>query len=211
MCLELISPSKVRMATTEMHSGTVFDLLNPVAEQVLVSDIAHHLAHICRFGGGTPRFYSVAEHSIMVMRYVEMRGGSPSDLLAALLHDGHEAYIGDVTTPVKEMLGARYIDLRDRLDGAIAEKFGIRLADFHSRLVREADQAMLATEAHYYMISGGEGEHWGGRLMEMTPFDLALNRPKMLSPNAAKDEFVYQYNKIIASQVAEGGAATYAM
>ena len=199
------------MATTEMHSGTVFDLVTPVAEQVNLMDIAHHLAHICRFGGGTPSFYSVAEHSIQVLKYVERKTLNPNIRLAALLHDAHEAYVGDIVTPVKEMLGHRYIALRDALDEVIATKFGLRMADFHSRVVREGDQAMLAVEAHYMMSSAGEGEHWGGRLMELSAFDLALNRPRGMNSGKAKAEFIGQYNKVIASKVADGGAATYAM
>jgi hypothetical protein len=41
-------------------------------------------------------FYSVAQHSVIVSRVVEERGGDVEDIFAALMHDAGEAYLGDM-------------------------------------------------------------------------------------------------------------------
>lgn len=74
-------------------------LVNPFdlrIEEIDINDIAHHLSMICRWGGGTPGFYSVAEHSVRVAAKL------PDKLkLWGLLHDAAEAYLGDHVRPMK--------------------------------------------------------------------------------------------------------------
>ena len=47
-------------------SGIRFWPLLPNPDDILLADIAHALAHQCRFGGHASKFYSVAEHSVHV-------------------------------------------------------------------------------------------------------------------------------------------------
>ena len=63
-------------------SGLRFWPLDPNPEKILIDDIAHALAHQCRFGGHASRFYSVAEHSVHVSRLC-----LPEHALWGLLHD----------------------------------------------------------------------------------------------------------------------------
>ena len=49
----------------ETFTGLMFDIVDPTSE-VRIEDIAHGLAHICRFGGQCRGHFSVAEHSINV-------------------------------------------------------------------------------------------------------------------------------------------------
>lgn len=65
-------------------------------EDVRIEDIAHHLALINRFNGGTPKPISVAQHSVLVSRLLP-----DEHALAGLLHDASEAYLGDVTKWLK--------------------------------------------------------------------------------------------------------------
>lgn len=60
-------------------------------------------------------YYSVAEHCCLVHDLVaaERLGGKWA--AAALLHDGHEAYLGDVVTPLKALLGPAYAQLAARM------------------------------------------------------------------------------------------------
>lgn len=88
------------MAAILTHSGRMVDLLDVKPEDIHFDDIAHSLAQTCRFVGHTKRHYSVAEHSINVARLL------PEPIkIYGLLHDAHEAYIGDISTPLKRTLG----------------------------------------------------------------------------------------------------------
>jgi len=94
-------PLDQRAGGIRMHSGRIVFPLHLKSDQVLITDIAHHLSHICRFAGATDSFYSVAEHSVRVLRYV----GRNRFLYIrrwALMHDAAEAYLGDVPASYKD-------------------------------------------------------------------------------------------------------------
>ena len=87
------------MSTMLTRGGRMVDLLNVKPEDIDLADIAWALAHTCRFMGHPRRHYSVAEHSINVARLL------PEPIkIYGLLHDAHEAYIGDISTPTKRAL-----------------------------------------------------------------------------------------------------------
>lgn len=126
------------------HAGKHFDLTDPQPEMVDALDIAHGLANCCRFAGQSNWFYSVAQHSVLVSEIV------PHEFaLEALLHDAAEAYIGDITKPLKRLL-PDYRAIERRVDAAIRAAFD--LPDHHSREVGEADLILLATERRDLMI-----------------------------------------------------------
>src|ERR1035441_7448066 len=77
-------------------SGLRFWPLDPDPDKILIEDIAHALAHQCRFGGHASKFYSVAEHSVHVSKLC-----APKDALWGLLHDASEAYCGAVWAPAR--------------------------------------------------------------------------------------------------------------
>jgi hypothetical protein len=105
-----------------LHGGGAFDLTAQGAVSVDFGAVFTHLARINRFNGATSRPVSVLEHSLAVASIL------PDHLrLAGLLHDAHEALIGDIAVPVQEMLeadlpgfGRSLQALRDRLDLVIA-------------------------------------------------------------------------------------------
>ena len=83
----------------ETISGKRVDLFSPDPSQIDIYDIAHQLSQINRFNGATKVPYSVAQHSLYVSMLV------PEHLqLDALLHDAHEAYMGDINTPLKQYI-----------------------------------------------------------------------------------------------------------
>ncbi|WP_312299152.1 phosphohydrolase [Stutzerimonas nitrititolerans] len=120
------------------RTGQRFDLLQPRASQIAVLDIAHALAHLCRFNGHASRHYSVAQHSLLVASIVP-----PEHQLAALLHDATEAYVGDMVRPLKQVM-PEYQQIEQRIWLAICERFDI--APELPECVREADMIALATE-----------------------------------------------------------------
>lgn len=182
--------------TNECYTGTFINLLTPDPDDIHIMDISTHLSRMCRFGGAPFEFYSVAEHSVLVSYLLEYDRHEPLIQLYGLLHDAHEAYIGDITTPVKRLLGASYPSLRDGMDVAIANRFALP-KDFSSYVpIHEADLKMLAIEVHHLMVSAGEGEHWG-RLPKADATELVNLRPKCYAPNAAKKQFLERYNQLV--------------
>ena len=122
----------------QTQSGVAYWPLSPRAEDVRISDIAHALSHLCRFGGHCSRFYSVAEHSVLVSRVVP-----PSCAMQALLHDATEAYMVDVPRPLKKFL-SNYEEIEDRNWRVIAEHFGVPY-EMHPS-VKYADNTVLLAE-----------------------------------------------------------------
>lgn len=100
-----------------LASGALFDIMDPEGSDFTLQDIAHGLGRVCRFAGHTNRFYSVAEHCVQVARFVPVEHAR-----AALLHDASEAFIGDVTRPLKALL-PDYREIEARIEDAIATRF----------------------------------------------------------------------------------------
>jgi hypothetical protein len=128
-------------------SGVRFWPLAPDPAKILIDDIAHALAHQCRFGGHASKFYSVAEHSVHVSQLC-----LPEHALWGLLHDASEAYLVDVPRPLKQLPEfAAYREAERRLQRAVAVRFG--LPPDQPASVTEADDTMLWIEAHSLLDS----------------------------------------------------------
>lgn len=108
------------------------DLIDP-------RDIAHALSQVCRYGGHTRRFYSVAEHGVLISRAVP-----EEDRPWGLMHDAAEAYLGDMVRPVKIGL-QEYRDLEGRVLLAIASRFGLNMFGY-PQTVKDADNRILLDE-----------------------------------------------------------------
>ena len=122
-------------------SGRTFDLADPRPADVHPADIAHALSHVCRFGGHVRTFYSVAQHCVLVSRLV------PADhALAGLLHDGAEAFVGDMVGPLKWRL-PEFEAVERRVAAAVARRFGLDSAALHAPEVVAADLQALGAEA----------------------------------------------------------------
>ena len=92
------------MSRIMTRSHKMFDPLSPEPELIDIADIAHALSMLCRANGHFASFYSVGQHSINCAVEARARGYSPKVQLACLLHDASEAYLSDVTRPVKQEL-----------------------------------------------------------------------------------------------------------
>lgn len=127
-------------------SGRRVTPLDLKPEMVEITDIAHALSRIGRFGGHAAGFISVAGHSISVMAMVAKHTDDPRMMLTALLHDASEAYIGDIVRPIKKhpLLADILHDAEERVHAVVAQVFGTYYP--HPELVVRADDERLAWE-----------------------------------------------------------------
>lgn len=163
----------------ETASGVKFELSDPDPDSVALCDITQALGKLCRYTGHTSHFYSVAEHSIHVASLVP-----PELRLAALLHDSAEAYIGDISTPLKMLLsetGPLLKVTENKILSAVCKKFGLNLTVEDCRAIHEADLRVLMAERRFFL--GRLDWGWGD---EIRPAAIKFLR---LDPDRAADTF----------------------
>lgn len=126
-------------ATIVTRGGRAFDLLRPRWQDVSILDVAYALSRLCRFCGHV-RFYSVAQHSVLVSRLC-----APGDALWGLLHDAAEAYVADVPGPLKQLPAlAGYRRVEASVQAAVSRRFGLPSSQPES--VRLADKRLALAE-----------------------------------------------------------------
>lgn len=131
------------MTWIQTYTGKAFYPLAPVIEDIDIIDIARSLSMQCRFNGHLDRFYSVAEHSVLLSDIVE-----PDYALWALLHDATEAYLCDLPRPLKEVI-PDYSHWEQQLMIAICDRFGLphqcpaQVKEFDARILMNERDAFL--------------------------------------------------------------------
>lgn len=147
------------MTWIQTYSGVKFDLLRPRAIDVRVVDVAHHLSLLCRWVGATRRFYSVAQHSVLVSQAV-----CEEFALHGLLHDAHEAYVGDLSMPLKDALrclGVPFESLEQPIIRAVNAAFDLKWTAAAREVVNRIDRRILVDEAELHL--GGALDRWSDR------------------------------------------------
>lgn len=134
-------------------SGRAVSLSDPDPSTISIRDIACSLSRMNRFNGATVLPVNVADHSLNVVRLMALRKAPPELQMLGLLHDAHEAYLGDIISPVRcEIAAHATFDvvqrIADRLDSAILKAFRVWHAASLGALawVRTADTAVFAAE-----------------------------------------------------------------
>lgn len=134
------------MSTITTYTKRRFDPLHPAEEAISEEDIAHALSLLCRAGGHFARFYSVGQHSINCAKEAAARGYTRRVTLGCLLHDASEAYLSDITRPVKAHL-PRYLEIEKGLQDAIYRKYLVKTpSEEELSLIREVDDTLLYHE-----------------------------------------------------------------
>lgn len=149
------------------YSGEIFKPLEPEVDRIHIEDIAHALANSCRFTGHVSKFYSTAQHSVCVSLLVP-----PELAFTGLLHDASEAYLSDISRPVKNQpeFGDVYRKFENRLEAAVAERFNL-VFPFPPE-IKWADLVMLRSEQRDLMptIFREEGEdYWPDTIEPWSP------------------------------------------
>jgi len=163
-----------------LQSGGWFDLLSPRTSDFTIEDIAHGLAHTCRYAGQADGFYSVAEHSLLVSEVAVGRE------FTALMHDAAEAFIGDVTRPLKQLL-PEYRKIEAAIETAIFERFDVIPT---CAAIKQADLSVLAAEQAQIMPSGTDA--WA----EESGVEPAPVRVLHMTPSEAKQRFLDRYEEL---------------
>jgi hypothetical protein len=177
----------------QTYTGKQYWPIDPRPEDVDILDIAHALSMLCRFGGHCLKFYSVAEHSVHIGRWLYDRYGAEV-ALCGLLHDATEAYVTDVPRPTKPYLTG-YKDIEARNWAEISWKFGLPLT--MPPQVKEADRRILTDEASQNMAPSDV--EWSATL---EPLGIEL---RYWSPERAKGAFIdcfRDYTFLIKREVA---------
>lgn len=141
----------------QTYTKGTYDFYYNNPDDINIVDIAHSLAQKPRFGGHLNYQFSIAQHSLMVAAVMERVGLSNGSkkypkkvLLQALMHDAHEAYIPDFTRPfdayLKEVCNFDVTPIKQQIDVAISERFGIDLINKHPD-IDKFDDYVMRTEA----------------------------------------------------------------
>lgn len=153
--------------------------LNPNIDDIDIEDISHALSLLCRANGHFKHFYSVGLHSLNCAYEAITRGYSKNIVLGALLHDASEAYLADITRPVKKHLH-KYLEIEEVLQNKVFEKWVPTLSEEERKLVFEIDDAIL-----YYEFTTLFGE----KIFDTVPKIISSPRFEYIDPQSVEEEF----------------------
>lgn len=160
--------------------------LEPKSEDIDIEDIAHALSLLCRANGHFKHFYSVGIHSLNCAYEAQARGYSQNVVLGCLIHDGSEAYLADITRPVKKHLH-KYLEIEDVLQSKIFEKWIPTLTVEEKNQVFEIDDAIL-----YYEFTTLFGE----KIFDCVPELKSEPRFEYVEFSKIENEFLELFNKL---------------
>ena len=158
-----------------------------------IEEIAHHLSHICRWNGALHSFYSVAEHSWILANYFKELD---EEELAryALLHDAHEAFVGDMSRGVRLSIDPTgYKRLCSNIQYGIQKQFGLQHSQETTPVaVQNADNSILYNEKEQGIV--------GGENIDLLSGDrgprLDIGRITFMSPKRAKSAFLVMFHRL---------------
>jgi uncharacterized protein len=163
-------------------TGIKINPIDPDVESINIKDIARALSNCCRFGGHVRKFYSIAQHSVIVSHLCD-----PEDAMDALLHDASEAYLGDMVRPLKYSDSMfMFREAEENMEKTIAKKFGLRHPMPPS--VKRADDIAVVAEALYLFVPQPQ---WALDTFEKRPHEFRLTGT--WSPDIAQAQFMKRF------------------
>lgn len=194
------------LATTmETYTGRRVDLSHPDPATICIEDIAWHLARQPRFLGATTsdNVYTVAQHSVLVLNRVRatVKDANVCLLICALLHDGHEAYMGDIIKPMGELLDLKLPlqRLKARIQHAIYKGLlkdwrygGQKFEAYLGEAIHEADRWAACYEAYHLIHSKGS---WFTTLVLLEE-EYMMRNMIVWTPQQAQASFINHYRDL---------------
>lgn len=167
-------------------NGEYFNLAEPEVSRFGIETIAHALSNVCRFAGHTKHFYSVAQHSVIVSEILP-----PEQALAGLLHDAAEAFIHDISSPLKSLL-PQYQEIERRVEAAVFARFDLPLV--LSPEVKAADRVAFATEKRDLLVQHDNDLAEWDIVRGVAPLG---HRIEPMLPREARTAFMNRYLEIM--------------
>jgi hypothetical protein len=179
-------------ASIQVASGKRFYPLEPERSIVDVKDIAQALSNMCRFGGHTSQFYSVAQHSYMVSYWVPKEHA-----LVGLMHDSSEAYLVDVPKPLKRsgQFGRLWGEAEARVLAEIFSQLGLPLP--LPQEVHDADVWMACAEARDFMGDPDWVPRYRARVKQILP---RVPTIAPWPPEIARLQFLLRYYELCVEE-----------
>lgn len=167
--------------------GDFFDLLRPENNNYNIETIAHALSRINRYTGHIAvENYSVAEHSVLVSSVLPEKYA-----FIGLMHDASEAFVGDVSSPLKKILGKVYTDIEDSIQAEIARQFGYQYP--YPVEIHEADKQVYWAERR--TVAPGQDKLWHQEFRSSRKVV-----PEGWNPDKAKAKFLERFNELTNGQ-----------
>ncbi len=180
----------------QTYSGKAFDVSSPTQDMICIEDIAHALSQVNRFTGHTKRPYSVAEHSVRVSRLLV-----PQLALEGLLHDASEAYLADMSTPVKKTVNMQgYLDLESTVQTVCEHKFEVYSTPNSHAVVKYADLLMLKAEA-LTLLNQPLIDAWKNHISSIRIPDSFNEWPEGWTPKRAEKMFLKTFANLTRNRV----------
>lgn len=178
----------------ETYTGKRFYFIKPTVDMVDILDVAHALGNICRYNGQCQRRLCVGEHACHLHDYylynmIKTPSPTLSDILmlkCILHHDDSEAYLCDMTRPVKAIL-PDFKNVEMKTDKIICEKFGLPYP--HPPLVKELDSRIIKDERAQNMFK--TSNKWQCDTLESLGVVL-----KYWGPRRAEAEFLLRHRAL---------------
>lgn len=166
----------------QTYTGRKFYPLAPRMEDMDILDIARSLSNQCRYNGHCHRFYSVAEHSVLVSHLVP-----PEHAKWGLMHDAPETWLFDMIRPIKRTrMAQEFRQIERRIMSLVCAKFGLPATE--PEAVKDIDNRICLTEGLQLMPN--QPEPWG---IPGPPIDVKL---ECWSPDDAMAAFLNRYNQL---------------
>lgn len=183
-------PSAELHTITWMQTGSNQQLDFAAEEWIVlpIDLIARSLANTCRYNGQCLKYYSVAEHSVLVSQLV------PEELaLAALLHDASEVYVGDMPPMLKRYLASQGIGFKDveqKATRAVGRGYGLTLEQLEDPRIKLIDRRILADEILLLMPPH---DYWQSYMKQYEPTGVQLH---CWSPEEANAKFLERFAEL---------------
>lgn len=169
------------------YNHVEFNPVNPTSGDILIDDIAHALSMMTRANGHFREFYSVARHSINCAYEAKNRGYSVKVQLMCLLHDAAEAYIGDMTRPLKINIPF-FSEIEKKYQKIISEKYAtLDISQQELQQIKSVDDSFL-----YF-----EFLEFHGETLDFNVKPISVDLKSCIKPiKETKMEFLELYNKL---------------